>query len=219
MPARDEALLARTVTYTAVGGTRAGDLLRYPPPGFRPIERRVRIGHGAERWERAWVETLSFGIQRRAGFRVRRLATPDAVLENTYVPVGFDAEGHPTRSADTSSGEIVYSSSGDELLRPGETAVLSLGWGVVSLRIPIRVVYVVEEERRRGFAYGTLRGHPERGEEAFLVEWRDDDSVWLVIRAFSRPANLFWWAVYPALRIMQAIFTSRYEHALTGVLP
>jgi uncharacterized protein (UPF0548 family) len=31
------------------------------------------------------------------------------------------------------------------------------------------VVYVVDEHDRRGFAYGTLRGRPESGEELFAV--------------------------------------------------
>ena len=53
---------------------------------------------------------------------------------------------------------------------------------------------------------------------SFIVEHRDDGSVWLVIRAFSRPAGTVWWVGYPALRLMQAVFTSRYERSLTGPL-
>src|SRR5262249_59666945 len=53
-----------------------------------------------------------------------------------------------------------------------------------------RIVYVVEEDGpvvRYGFAYGTLPGHVECGEERFLVEWhRGDDSVWYDIRAVSK---------------------------------
>ena len=52
-----------------------------------------------------------------------------------------------------------------------------------------RVVYVIDEPRRFGFAYGTLPDHVERGEERFLIEWRDDDSVWYDILAFSRPQH------------------------------
>lgn len=56
-----------------------------------------------------------------------------------------------------------------------------------------RIVYVVEETgpvRRFGFAYGTLATHVEQGEERFLVEMREDGSVWYDLRAFSRPR--FW---------------------------
>ena len=42
--------------------------------------------------------------------------------------------------------------------------------GPVRMTAPTRVVYVVDEPDRRGFAYGTLPGHPESGEELFLVE-------------------------------------------------
>ena len=49
-------------------------------------------------------------------------------------------------------------------------AVVRLGVGPLALRAPLRVVYVVDEPARAGFAYGTLPGHPESGEELFLVE-------------------------------------------------
>ena len=49
-----------------------------------------------------------------------------------------------------------------------------------------RVVYTVDEETRFGFAYGTLPGHAESGEERFLVEWdRASGAVWYDIVAFS----------------------------------
>lgn len=50
-----------------------------------------------------------------------------------------------------------------------------------------RIVYVIDEPRRFGFAYGTLPGHAERGEERFSVEWLADDTVWYDLYAFSRP--------------------------------
>ena len=211
-------LWQQPVTYAAIGATQDDDLVRYPPKGFRAIERKVRIGHGATRWQHAWTETLSLGIQRRSGFRVKRLDAPDEVLENSYTPVTFDDDGQPVQPATTTSGEQVYADTGAQLVRPGDTAVLLLGWGVLSLRIPVRIVYVIDEPTRRGFAYGTLPGHPESGEEAFIVEQRDDESVWLTIRAFSRPAYPVLWLGYPVLRLFQAIFTSRYEHALSRPL-
>ena len=53
-----------------------------------------------------------------------------------------------------------------------------------------RIVYVIEKDgdvRRFGFAYGTLPGHAESGEERFLVEQLADESVWYDLTAFSRP--------------------------------
>ncbi|MEK6336402.1 MAG: DUF1990 domain-containing protein, partial [Acidobacteriota bacterium] len=43
-----------------------------------------------------------------------------------------------------------------------------------------RIVYVVDESSKRfGFAYGTLPGHVEQGEERFTVEYHpEDESVW-----------------------------------------
>jgi uncharacterized protein (UPF0548 family) len=52
--------------------------------------------------------------------------------------------------------------------------VLGLHFGLWSLNA-CRIVYVIEEEgsllKRYGFAFGTLPGHVERGEERFTVEW------------------------------------------------
>lgn len=202
------------VTYAAIGATQADDLLQHPPKGFRPIERRVRIGYGAERWEYAWTQTMSWGIQRRAGFQVQHLDSPTEVSEGTYIPVAFDQGGLPVRPATGEIDEVAFAPNGSALIRPGDTALLK--WLFWPAQIPARVVYVVDEADRKGFAYGTLPGHPERGEESFIVERRPDDSVWLVIRAFSRPASAMFWAAFPALRILQALFTARYERALTG---
>jgi len=70
-----------------------------------------------------------------------------------------------------------------------------------------RVVYVVEEERRFGFAYGTLPEHAESGEERFTVEWqRDDNSVWYHILAFSRPNQFLTRLGYPLVRRIQKRF-------------
>jgi uncharacterized protein (UPF0548 family) len=49
---------------------------------------------------------------------------------------------------------------------PGAVVVLDLGAGPVRVTAPCRVVYTVNEPDRQGFAYGTLPGHPECGEEA-----------------------------------------------------
>jgi uncharacterized protein (UPF0548 family) len=74
-----------------------------------------------------------------------------------------------------------------------------------------RIVYVVEEDgdgfARFGFAYGTLPGHAESGEERFLVEWdQRDGSVWYSILAFSRPRHWLAKVAYPMTRRLQARF-------------
>jgi len=74
-----------------------------------------------------------------------------------------------------------------------------------------RVVYTVNEKTtegaRFGFAYGTLPGHIERGEERFLIEWRhDDDTVWYDILAFSQPKHWLVQLGYPVTRAFQKRF-------------
>jgi uncharacterized protein (UPF0548 family) len=73
-----------------------------------------------------------------------------------------------------------------------------------------RIVYVVEEEgpvQRYGFAYGTLPGHAESGEERFTVEWHGEDgAVWYDILAFSRPQQFLARLGYPYTRVVQRRF-------------
>ena len=72
-----------------------------------------------------------------------------------------------------------------------------------------RIVYTVDETgsaRRFGFAYGTLPGHVERGEERFTIEMNSDGDVWYVIRAFSRPRLLAVRIGYPVARLLQRKF-------------
>jgi uncharacterized protein (UPF0548 family) len=74
-----------------------------------------------------------------------------------------------------------------------------------------RIVYIVDEDdgsmRRFGFAYGTLPGHAESGEERFLVEWdRRDGCVWYDILAFSRPNHFLVRLAYPQARKLQKQF-------------
>jgi uncharacterized protein (UPF0548 family) len=97
---------------------------------------------------------------------------------------------------------------------PGAVAVLGLGASTLRLRAPCRVVYTVEESRRRGFAYGTLPGHPESGEEAFIVEHHDDDTVSFTITAFSKPSTVIARIAGPAGRLIQSRTTTRYLRSL-----
>jgi uncharacterized protein (UPF0548 family) len=207
------------VSYGAVGATQAPDLLQYPPKGCRPLERRARIGHGDERFAWASTAVLSWRVQSGSGFHVESHHTPGYVSELTYTPVAFDADGAPVTPSHTSmTGEPVYAPDGTILLAPGDTVMLGIRFGPVRVHAPARVVYVVDEPTRRGFAYGTLPGHPEDGEESFVVERADDGSVWIVIRAFSRPSRWYWWLVAPVLRLTQEFYTRRYLRALAGPL-
>ncbi|MGI5194722.1 DUF1990 family protein [Streptomyces sp. CA-288835] len=77
------------------------------------------------------------------------------------------------------------------------------------IKAPCRIVWTVEEPRQAGWAYGTLPGHPESGEEAFLVEMTGDGTVWLTVRAFSRAAKWYARAGGPATRGLQHAYARR----------
>ena len=87
--------------------------------------------------------------------------------------------------------------------------------GIGPVQAPCRVVYVVDEPDRRGFAYGTLPGHAESGEELFLVRYDPaTEDVFAVVTAFSRHAT--WWSrlASPITSLVQAAVTTRYLKAL-----
>jgi uncharacterized protein (UPF0548 family) len=96
----------------------------------------------------------------------------------------------------------------------GVTVVSFMGVGPVRLRIPCRVVYVIDEPDRKGFAYGTLPGHPEIGEEAFQVRLTTAGQVRFRVRAFSRPATPLTRIAGPFGRMAQAYFTARYVRSV-----
>ena len=95
---------------------------------------------------------------------------------------------------------------------PGEVVEMRLGPGPILLRAPCRVVYTIDEPDRVGFAYGTPPGHPEAGEELFLLE-RTGDGTTMTIREFSRPGNRLTALVGPLGRRTQQAMTTRYLRA------
>lgn len=74
---------------------------------------------------------------------------------------------------------------------------------------PCRIVYLVDEKDRFGFAYGTLSGHVETGEERFIIESDEGGQVWYRIRAFSRPSLNFVRLGYPLARYHQKRFVQQ----------
>ena len=98
-----------------------------------------------------------------------------------------------------------------EVVTVGAVVVVKMGF----LKAPCRVVYVIDEPDVRGFAYGTLPGHPESGEERFVV--RHDPvtaAVFAEVSAFSRPAT--WWskAGGPFTSLAQRVIAKRYVRAV-----
>ena len=91
---------------------------------------------------------------------------------------------------------------------------VGLGLGPFRTWAPCRVVYVVDEPSRKGFAYGTLPGHPERGEESFVVSIDADGVVEFEVTAFSRPATWFAKLGGPVTKLVQRRVTWRYLDAV-----
>jgi uncharacterized protein (UPF0548 family) len=100
------------------------------------------------------------------------------------------------------------------LAEPGVVVVLGVGVPPLRTLAPCRVVYGVDEQHRRGFAYGTLPGHPAAGEEAFVLEQQPDGEVVLRLSAFSRPATWYARLGGPVTDLAQDAITRRYVTAL-----
>ncbi|MBW3615289.1 MAG: DUF1990 domain-containing protein [Actinobacteria bacterium] len=89
-------------------------------------------------------------------------------------------------------------------------APLPVGWAIAACR----VVAVIDEPTRSGFAYGTLPEHPEEGEELFVVDRELDGGVRFSIVAFSRPHDVWTRVGGPLARSLQARATRKYLHVM-----
>jgi len=166
---------------------------------------------------------------------LRRFLAAQRELPFTYEAMGATAETPPAgyvvdrTRIKLGEGEAVFRSAIAALRRweqfnlgwveawPSETpvqkgnavAVMGRAVGVWWLNA-CRVVYVLDKTgpiSKFGFAYGTLPGHFESGEERFLIEWdRSDDGVWYDILAFSRPNHVLTRLGYPVVRRLQKRF-------------
>ncbi|KQN89066.1 DUF1990 family protein [Arthrobacter sp. Leaf69] len=102
-----------------------------------------------------------------------------------------------------------------DVVVPGARVVSGFGVGPFRINAPCEVVWVRRPAPgggpdSAGFGYGTLPGHPERGEEAFEVEIDAEGRVFLTITAFSRHSNWFYTAGGFVARAAQRHITSRY---------
>lgn len=211
MPARRSTFTDQPVNYAAVGATIRDDLLFYPPKGYKPMVDEFRLGSGDARFEAAVTSLMTWGVQRGAGIEVRDI---DPGTGEHYAGIRFNPDGTPDRMQEHRGTEAVFTDDGTPYITNGMTAVLHLRLGLGRVNAPVRVVYVVDDQNRVGFAYGTLHGHPQSGEQAFLVEHRGDDSVWFGLRSFWRPAGVRSRLAAPLLASQQRGYVKRYLHAL-----
>ena len=83
--------------------------------------------------------------------------------------------------------------------------------GIWSVNIS-RILYVIDEENRFGFGYGTTPLHVERGEERFLIEFYPvSGTVSYDLLAISQPAHWIARLGYPYTRSQQRRF-ARESH-------
>ncbi|WP_199547389.1 DUF1990 domain-containing protein [Streptomyces sp. N35] len=97
---------------------------------------------------------------------------------------------------------------------PGADVTVGLG----PIKAPCRVIWTRDDDRAGGWAYGTLRGHPERGEEAFLVTLGEDGRVRLTVRAFSVAAAWYARLAGPVTRWLQHAYARRCGRILRGLV-
>jgi uncharacterized protein (UPF0548 family) len=159
-----------------------------------------------------------------------------AALPLTYTEVGATAGPlpagyhHVQESAVIGHGRQRFDEAADAVMRWGmlrgagvrvdaTTEVAAVGSEVIvglgPVRAPCRVVYVLDEPNHRGFAYGTLPGHAETGEELFAVRYDPrDDAVYAEVTAFSRHGT--WWSrlAGPVTALVQRLVSKRYVKAV-----
>lgn len=154
-------------------------------------------------------------------------ATAEVPPQDVGLPEGYD---HTRVSARIGTGRDRFERAADAVMRFGmlrgagvrvqaTSEVAEVGTDVLGrlgpIAVPCRVVYVVDEPDRRGFAYGTLPGHPASGEERFAVHYDPaGDAVYAEIAVFSVPAT--WWSRLgaPIMRRVQRVITKRYLNAV-----
>jgi uncharacterized protein (UPF0548 family) len=99
----------------------------------------------------------------------------------------------------------------------GATVLLRIRLGPLRITAPCRVSWTADDADRAGFAYGTLPGHPERGEEAFILRRTSEGTV-LTIRAFSRPDRWYSRLGAPVSRLVQRHVTAAYLRAIPSAI-
>lgn len=147
------------LNYTALGASVSPDVVAYPPFGFAAAEQRHRIGSGSHRYETAVRALMTWGALRSAGFGVAEVQADGA--SRTDAPRFLD--------------------DGTPWVTPGMTAVITSA-EASAWAGPVKVVTVVDEPGRTGFAFGSMPGHPACMEQFVQVEHADDDGVWTTLR-------------------------------------
>lgn len=163
-----------------------------------------------------------------ARLRAAPVTAPPGLAVDEVPPAGFrrfshtvtlarddlDAAAHELFSWQVQRRAGLRVQSSEPVLRQGTVVLLHLGVGRAAVRIPCRVVEVVDEPGRKGFTYATLPGHPERGLESFMLTTSEDGRVRFAVSAVSQPATRLAKVGGPLTRAAQDLMTRRYLAAL-----
>lgn len=161
-------------------------------------------------WNLTYPESL--------GLHTLKMAFSDATAPQSF--------NHTDFSAVIGSGEVCFRAAAYRLLSwrahvaagvgvdaaPAGEADVLVKFG--STTSPCKILCREFTGKRAVVVYGTLPGHVERGEEAFIVELHDDGSVTGRCVAFSRHA---WWLARlgsPFARGTQKLITRRYVQGM-----
>jgi uncharacterized protein (UPF0548 family) len=184
-------------------------MLRLAQPSDSDLQRFLE---GSRRANLSYAEVGATGSgPLPKGYRIdhyeRRLGSEDGLFE-TAVDALHNWQGH------VGAGVRIFPDGAT--VEPESTVLFvirTLGLWTIA---PCRVVYVVAEPSRYRFGYGTLPGHPERGEVAMAVYREDAGRVVARIDSFSRTVNLVARAGSPVTRSIQKRVTNRYLEALVA---
>lgn len=201
----------RAVSYGSVGATQAADVLIFPPAGFHSTQSEFRLGSGQERFEAASSALMTWGVPR--GSHLEVVSVNEAHSEG-YNGLLFNEFGAPVPPSSDALDQL-FAPDGTPYLSAGTTVELANMWTPVVITTSHRVIYVVREERRMGYALGSLDFIPVTGEEFFSVEWREDDSVWSVVRSVTSIADGRKYAyLTPVIRLRQWLQRRQYVRSL-----
>lgn len=187
-----------------------------------------------------------YSLRRFSAPEIEAFLTNQAAMPFTYQAVGATRDGVPAPGFTVDHNRILLGHGGDLFERAVRALwswrMFDLGWvsmhcasppeqgacAAVLVKLPFlwalnscRVVYSYQDlqgpdVRSTGFAYGTLPGHAECGEERFSIELRGDDgSVWYDIFAFSRVRDPCARCLYPVTRHLQRRFARDSMLAMT----
>ena len=127
---------------------------------------------------------------------------------------GFAAATAALRSWSQHRGQGFTVLPDDPPIAVGTEVLTVLRVPPLSVLAVCRVVWVVDEPDRFGFAYGTLPTHPARGEEAFVVVRTPSGRVEFQVTVFSRPHHPLMRLGGPIARRQQGRASARYVDAL-----